>query len=351
MFRKTGIVRDDRYLRHGAGFFHPESPQRLEALHHMLDQPDMAKNFSLIPPRYATHAEIALVHSRSYIDWIAQTAGQPCCTLDPDTQTTADSYDTAKLAVGGVLNAVDAIVAGKVDNAFALIRPPGHHADSDHAAGFCIFNNVAVAARYAISRHKLSRVLIVVWDLHHGDGTQTTFYGDRQVLYFSTHEFPAYPGSGGLTEVGEGEGLYYTINVPFKAGADNAMYVKALRSILLPVARQFQPDMILLSAGFDIHQQDPLGNMKVTASGFAALTRILLDIADACCGGRCLAVLEGGYHVAGLTESVKAVLREMREETRFSEDTLDRLEYEAEQSKDQTIRRVQEQISPMWNVF
>jgi len=351
MFRKTGIVRDDRYLRHGAGFFHPESPQRLEALHAMLDLPDMAEKFTMIPPRYATHEEIALVHSPSYIDWIAQTEGQPCCTLDPDTQTTADSYDTAKLAVGGVLNAVDAIMDGRVDNAFALIRPPGHHADADHAAGFCIFNNVAIAARYALGRHQLSRILIADWDLHHGDGTQTIFYGDPKVLYFSAHQYPAYPGTGSILDLGHGDGLRYTINVPLKAGSDNAMYVKAFRSILLPVARQFQPELILLSAGFDIHHQDPLGDMKVTPSGFAALTRILLDIADACCQGRCLAVLEGGYHIAGLTESVKAVLLEMRDETHFAEDTLDRLEYEAEQSKDQTIRWVQEKIAPAWNVF
>jgi len=351
MPRKTGIVRDDRYLRHGAGFFHPESPQRLEALHAMLDKPDMAGRYVLIPPRYATHDEIALVHKRSYIESIAHTAGHACRILDPDTQTTADSYDTAKLAVGGVLSSVDEVMRGRVDNAFALVRPPGHHAGASHAAGFCIFNNVAVAARYALSRYSLKRVLIADWDLHHGDGTQSMFYDDRSVLYFSTHEFPNYPGTGRLDETGRGAGAGYTINVPLRAGSDNAFYVKAYRGLLQPVARQFKPDLLLLSAGFDIHYQDPLGDMKVTPSGFAAMTRVMMDIADECCGGRLVAVLEGGYHAAGLTESVKSVLREMRDETHFSENNLDRLEYEADQSKDQTIRRVMEQIDPFWQIY
>ena len=351
MPRKTGIVRDDRYLRHGAGFFHPESPERLEALYTMLDRPDMAGRFVHIPPRYATQDEIALVHSRSYIEMIAGTAGQDCCTLDPDTQTTCDTYDTTKLAVGGVLNAVDDVMNGKVDNAFALVRPPGHHAGTGHAAGFCIFNNVAIAARYALSRHRLNRILIADWDLHHGDGTQSIFYTDNKVLYFSTHEHPAYPGSGWLTETGREEGSGYTINVPLKACGDNALYVKAFRGLLQPVARQFKPELVLLSAGFDIHHQDPLGDMRVTPTGFAALTRILLDIADAGCQGKVVAVLEGGYHIAGLTESVKVMLNEMREETRFSEDNLERLEYEADQGKDQTIRYVREQINPFWQVF
>ncbi len=351
MPRETGIVRDNRYLRHGAGFFHPESPQRLEAIYTMLDKPDMEGNYTLIPPRYATHDEIALVHDRSYIDMIGETAGHHCRILDPDTQTTADSYDTAKLAVGGVLDAVDSVMSKEIDNAFALIRPPGHHAGANHSAGFCIFNNVAIAARYALSRYKLSRVLIADWDLHHGDGTQSLFYNDKKVLYFSTHQFPAYPGTGYLMDTGQGEGVCYTINVPLKACGDNAIYVKAFRGVLQPVAMQFKPELVLLSAGFDTHYQDPLGDMKVTPSGFAAMTRILLDIADACCGGRLVAVLEGGYHVAGLTESVKSVLKEMRDETHFSEDNLDRLEYEADQSKDQTIRRVMEQIDPVWPVF
>lgn len=351
MSRSTGIVRDDRYLRHGAGSFMPESPERLKAVHAMLNASDMAGKFVPIPARHATHDEIALVHSRSYINWIASTAGQKAVMLDPDTQTTADSYDTAKLAVGGVLNAVDTVMTGKVDNAFALVRPPGHHADADHAAGFCIFNNVAVAACYALTRYQLQRILIIDWDVHHGDGTQVIFHQDNRVLYFSTHQYPAYPGTGDMADIGEGEGLCYTINVPLKACGDNAIYVKAFRRVLQPVALQFKPELILISAGFDTYYQDPMGDMRVTPTGFAAMTRITLDIADACCKGRVVAVLEGGYHLAGLAESVKAVLNEMRDDSHFSEDNLDRLEYEADQGKDQTIRRVMEHIDPIWNVF
>ncbi|MDD5169290.1 MAG: histone deacetylase, partial [Syntrophales bacterium] len=323
MPRKTGLVRDDRYLRHGADFSHPESAERLKAIYSMLDTPDMAGKFTLIPPRYATQDDIALVHSRAYIESIAQTAGQQYCVLDADTQTSSESYDTAMLAVGGTMSAIDSVMSGEVDNAFALIRPPGHHAGVDRAAGFCLFNNVAIAARYAMSQYQLQRVLIADWDLHHGDGTESIFYTDKRVLYFSTHQFPLYPGTGKMTDIGQGEGLCYTINVPLKACADNAIYVKAFRSILQPVAMEFKPELILLSAGFDTHHKDPLGDMMVTPAGYAAMTRILLDTANACCRGRFVAVLEGGYHISGLTESVRTVLNEMREGTHFPEDDLD----------------------------
>ncbi|MCX7635075.1 MAG: histone deacetylase, partial [Syntrophales bacterium] len=271
--------------------------------------------------------------------------------LDPDTSTTPYTYDTAKLAVGGLLNAVDAVMAGEADNAMAFIRPPGHHAGQSHAAGFCIFNNVAIAARYVMTKHKLERVLIVDWDLHHGDGTQALFYRDRRVLFFSTHQFPHYPGTGRITEIGMGEGLGYTINVPFSARTGNDMYIKAFRGLLQPVALKFKPEIILLSAGFDAYHQDPLGDMKVTAAGFAAMMRVLMDIADASCGGRIVATLEGGYHIGGVTESVRAVLMEMSDATRCPERDLQRWEAEADQGKDSTVRRVQEQINPIWQLF
>jgi acetoin utilization deacetylase AcuC-like enzyme len=348
---RTGIVCDYRYLRHGEGFYHPESPRRLEAVYAMLERPDMDGKFVSIPARYATPEEIGLVHSHSYIGLIASTAGKGNFSLDPDTQTTPESYDTAKLAVGGVFNAIDGVMTGEVDNAFALVRPPGHHASEHQAAGFCLFNNVAIGARYALSKYGLKRILIVDWDLHHGDGTQGIFYGDKKVLYFSTHQYPGYPGSGVLSENGQGEGLGYTINVPLKARSDDSLHVKAFRSILQPVALKFKPELILLSAGFDSHFQDPLGEMRVTAKGYVCMTRILMDIAAACCQGRLVAVLEGGYHIEGLTESIKAMLGEMRGDTHTSEHDLDRLEYEADQGKDVIIRRVMDQINPFWQVF
>jgi len=351
MANRTGVVIDERYLRHGEGYYHPESPRRLEALYAMLQQTDMAGKYTVIAPRYATHEEIGLVHSPSYIGLVASTAGKSYYSLDADTQTSPESYDTAKLAVGGVLNAIEAVMTGQVDNAFAFVRPPGHHAGKERGAGFCLFNNVAVGARYALGKYGLKRILVADWDLHHGDGTQEIFYRDQRVLYFSTHQYPAYPGSGTFTETGQGQGVGYTVNVPLKARTDDALHVKSFRGILQPVAMKFQPELVLLSAGFDSYFQDPLGDMRVTPKGYVYMMRIIMDIAEACCGGRLVAVLEGGYNVDGLTESVKLVLREMRGDTRVSEDDLYRMEYEAEQGKDQILRRVADQINPVWQVF
>jgi acetoin utilization deacetylase AcuC-like enzyme len=347
---ETGIVRDRRYYRHGTDY-HPESPKRLEAIYNMLDGPDMVGKFVDIPPRYASHEELATVHSPSYINMVAGTAGLPYYSLDPDTETTADSYDTAKLAVGGVCNAIDYTVAGEVRNAFALIRPPGHHAHPDEAAGFCIFNNIALGAMHAIREHKMDRILIIDWDLHHGDGTQAIFYDDPRVLYFSTHQYPYYPGSGAVSETGRGKGAGYTINVPLSAGADDALFLKIYKKILEPVALAFKPDLVMLSAGFDIYFQDPLGGMKVTPQGFANLTRVIMDIAEQCCSERFVVVLEGGYHVTGLAKSVKKVLLEMRGETLVTDAQLQQVMQEADHSRDALISRVIQQLEPMWKVF
>jgi acetoin utilization deacetylase AcuC-like enzyme len=351
MSRKTGIVKDHRYLKHNAGFGHPESPQRLQATHEMLETPEMVGKFIEISPRYASHEEIARIHSPEYIDMVAETAGKTSVYLDPDTATAPESYDIAKLAVGGLLNAVDAVVSGELDNAFALIRPPGHHAGSGNAAGFCIFNNVAIAAMHALSHHKMQKVMIVDFDLHHGNGTQEQFYGNNQVLYFSSHQYPYYPGTGGFEEMGSGSGMGFTVNVPLRTGLDDAQYVKLYRHILLPVAMKFKPELILLSAGFDPYYLDPLGGMKVTPAGFAHLTRIIMDIADECCGGKLVVTLEGGYHLRGLAESIKMVLLEMRDDTHTSQQDFEKLERDADREIDGLITRVTNQIDPFWHVF
>ena len=352
--RKTGIVKDSRYLGHGMERYHPESPARLQAIYAMIEQPDMADRFVEIEPRYADRKEIALVHEPDYIDLVSETAGKAHVYLDPDTETTPESFETARLAVGGLFNAIDQVMTGSVDNAFALIRPPGHHAGERHAAGFCLFNNIALGARHALSRHRLNRILIVDWDLHHGDGTARTFYSDSRVLFFSTHQSPAYPGTGAVREIGQGKGAGYTINVPLRPGSGNAQYVKIYRSLLEPVARAFKPELILVSAGFDIYYQDPLGEMKVTPRGFAYLTRILMNIADDCCGGKLVLALEGGYHIDGLTESVKSVLRELCDETRVTDEELFRIESEGEERFNPTeslIQSVKEQIRPYWKTI
>ncbi len=348
MSRKTGIVRDERYLRHDAGFAHPESPERLAAIYRMLDNAEMAGKFHAIKPRQATREELERIHHPDYITLVAKTAGKSHFSLDPDTSTMADSYDTALVAAGGVCRAIDEVISGNVTNAFALVRPPGHHAEADRAAGFCLFNNIAVGARYATGKHGLERVLIVDWDLHHGNGTQHSFYEDADILYFSTHQYPYYPGTGVLGETGKGKGLGYTINVPLRPGAGDGEYLSIFRKILKPVALQFKPDIVLVSAGFDIYNQDPLGAMEVTPRGFACLTRVLLDIADACCGGKLVMVLEGGYNVEGEAASVRTVLLEMHGDTRLTETDLDRIEAEKDRGADAFIRTVMERIKPHW---
>jgi len=351
MSRKTGIVKDRRYLRHDAGFGHPESPQRLQATYAMLEAPDMAGKFVEIEPRYASHEEINMIHAMSYIDLVASTAGESFVPLDPDTAATPESYDVAKLAAGGLFSAIDCVISGNVNNAFALVRPPGHHAGVGNAAGFCLFNNVAIGAMYALLRHRMDRVLIVDWDLHHGNGTQAQFYDDRRVLYFSTHQYPYYPGTGSLEEIGRGKGLGFNINVPLRSGTDNAQYVKIFRRILCPASMKFKPDLVLISAGFDPYFRDPLGGMKVTPEGFAYLTRILMDISDHCCGGKLVMTLEGGYHLTGLADSIKAVLNEMCDDTHVSEDSLVQMEQGADSRIDPLIKRVIDQIDPFWRVF
>jgi acetoin utilization deacetylase AcuC-like enzyme len=350
MPKKTGVVQDQRYLQHSAGSYHPESPERLAAVYAMLSQPSMAPKFVQIAPREATHKEIETIHSPSYVEYIASTDGQDNVYLDPDTATSPESYRIAKLAVGGLCNAIDAVMDKKVDNAFAFVRPPGHHAEKGSAAGFCIFNNVAIGAMHAINKYSLKKILIVDWDLHHGNGTQHSFYEDPRILYFSTHQYPYYPGTGSLQEIGRGKGEGYTINVPLSVGAGDASFVKIFRKILQPVALEFKPELVLLSAGFDTYYQDPLGGMRVTPVGFAALTRILLKIAESCCQGRFVAVLEGGYHIAGLTDSVKAVLEEMRDDTQYSEENLSSLGKEADANTDHIIEQVISKIKPYWKL-
>ena len=323
---KTGIVRDPRYLEHITSEYHPENHHRLEVIHEMLDDGDMAGKFIEIPPRFATEEEIEFVHTPEYISRVAATADQPHTMLDPDTHTSPKSYEAAKLAVGGLLESIDGVMNGEIDNSFAFVRPPGHHAESDRGMGFCLFNNVAVGARYAIEKYSLERILIVDWDLHHGNGTQNAFYNDPKVLYFSTHQFPYYPGTGSFHETGAGDGKGFTVNVPLSGGQGDGDYARIFERILKPICLQLQPRFILVSAGFDIYFRDPLGAMKITPKGFARLTKILLEIADRNCEGKIAFVLEGGYHLEGLKESVKAVLKELKGESVLLEEEINKEE-------------------------
>ncbi len=304
---KTGIVKDWRYMDHDMGAFHVESPQRIHAIYTMLEK-EVSFPYTEIEPRLAEEEEIEMVHSPSYIRSIKETSGKERVYLDPDTSTSARSYQVALLAVGGLLKAADLVIDGKIKNGFALIRPPGHHAEASRAMGFCLFNNVAVAAEYLIKKHGLNRILIVDWDLHHGNGTQHSFYGRQDVLYFSTHQFPYYPGTGNWDETGRGEGEGFTVNVPLTGGKTDEDYLFIFRKILSPIAAAYKPEFILVSAGFDISQADPLGGMRVSEQGFGALASELLDLARNFSSDRILFTLEGGYDLNALQEGVKQVL-------------------------------------------
>ncbi|MBP1747691.1 MAG: histone deacetylase family protein [Deltaproteobacteria bacterium] len=306
----TGIIKDPLYLEHICGEYHPESPARLTHIYSMLPSID-TEGIKYIKPRSASHEEISRIHDIPYINGIAATRGT-FASLDPDTGASPKTYEAALLAVGGCLSLADSIMSTELSNGFALIRPPGHHAERSRSMGFCIFNNIAVAARYLQVEKGLERILIVDFDLHHGNGTQKSFYSDPSVLYLSTHQFPYYPGTGWYEETGGGAGSGYTVNVPMGYGMNDDDYVFAFQQVLVPIADLYKPDIILVSAGFDIYYNDPLGGMSVTESGFSELARIILDIAQRCCTSGALFALEGGYDPPGLARCVKAVIAMMK---------------------------------------
>jgi acetoin utilization deacetylase AcuC-like enzyme len=303
----TGIVKDDRYLAHNRGAGHIEGPERLEAVYSRIER-GLPFPCAMIEPRPASPEELAYVHSPEYIAFISRQAGKPYVEIDHDTSMTAGSFEAACLAAGGAMRAADMILDGEVRNAVALVRPPGHHAERGRAAGFCLFNNIAVAAEHLLRRRGLSKVLIADWDLHHGNGTQNSFYARRDVLFFSTHRYPFYPGSGHWSETGAEGGEGFTVNVPLTAGKTNEDYRFIYKNILGPICAAFQPEFILVSAGFDIYAGDPLGGMAVTAEGFGALAAELLMMAREHARGRILFILEGGYDPGGLADGVFQVL-------------------------------------------
>lgn len=304
---KPGVVLDLRFADHAMGPGHVESPERIRVLNRMLEE-DVPGRYLRIEPRPATDDELGWVHERAYIDFLRSTAGRDGVFLDADTSTGPKTFETALLAAGGVLRAIDAIMEGRVGSAFALVRPPGHHAEASRAMGFCFFNNVAVGAEYLIRWHGLRRILVVDWDLHHGNGTQHAFYSRRDVLYFSTHQAPLYPGTGAVRETGAGPGLGYNLNVPLTAGKGDADFIHVFRKILGPVSAQFEPEFILVSAGFDIAAGDPLGGMAVSRDGFGLLTDALSGMAAESAAGRIAFILEGGYDLPSLRNGVREVL-------------------------------------------
>lgn len=304
---KTGLVYHPAYLEHDMGFGHPESPNRLRAIMTRLEESGTAARLTRIEPRNAEDEWITQVHTPSYVATLnrrAPTSGR--VSLDPDTSISSGSLNAAYLAAGAALAAVDAIVSGQVDHAFCAVRPPGHHAEADRAMGFCLFNNVAIAARYIQKKYGLKRILIVDWDVHHGNGTQHTFEDDPSILFFSTHQYPHYPGTGRASERGKAAGEGFTINVPMEAGEGDEEYRTIFRECLVPAADDFKPDFVIVSAGFDAHRDDPLASMGLTEAGYADLTGVVADIARRHAKGRVLSSLEGGYNLSALAASVDA---------------------------------------------
>ena len=302
---KIGLVYDPIYLEHDTGS-HPENSRRLVAVMSHLEETGAKEKVVLLTPRPATIEELEMVHAPEYISRVKSEAERGGGYLDPDTVMCPRSYEAALYAAGGVLTAAEEVMKGEVDNAFALVRPPGHHAVRDRAMGFCIFNNVAIAAKFAISNFGLNRVLIVDFDVHHGNGTQETFYADPEVLYFSTHQYPYYPGTGRAEEIGVADGTGTTVNFPMTAGWGDEEYLRAFSEVLVPMARRFQTELILVSAGFDPHWADSLAMMQVSVTGFAQMVTMLKDLASELCSGRLIFTLEGGYNLEVAALSVAA---------------------------------------------
>jgi acetoin utilization deacetylase AcuC-like enzyme len=307
MTLKLGIVRDDRFLEHMPGHTHPEHPSRLRAVYRMLDE-EFPHVYEVIQAQPATLEVLELIHTSAYIKKVLKTADHKFTSLAPDTPASAKTYLSAFLAVGGCLNGLEALVSGKCDVCFAMVRPPGHHALADRAGGFCIFNNLGVTARYAIDQFDFRRILIIDWDVHHGNGIQDLFYREKKVLYFSTHDILLYPYTGNLEETGKGRGQGYTINLPFPPDLNDADLLHLYRDILTPVVQRYAPQLILVVAGFDAHHEDPIGRMKITESAFADLTRLLIHLRNLADSPPILFALEGGYSNRGLVNSVRSVL-------------------------------------------
>ena len=312
---RTAILYAHLFKQHDTGPGHPESPERCDAVMRGLERTGLKDRLLAIAPRMAGNEEVLACHTESYLRTVRRDVASGADALSTgDTAVGPRSFEAALYAAGGVLEAVDAVFASRAKNAFCVVRPPGHHATPDRGMGFCIFNNVALAARYAQRKHGIEKVHIVDWDVHHGNGTQEIFYADPSVFYFSTHQWPWYPGTGSAEETGAGEGMGTTLNCPFPAGAGRKEIVEqAFRGKLLPAADRFKPDLVLISAGFDSRAGDPLGGFRLADEDFADLTLLALQVARSHAGGRLVSVLEGGYALDGLASASAAHVRALTE--------------------------------------
>ena len=304
---KTALMADPLFREHLKGRRHPERPERFDAVMDSLARTGLADRLLRVEARDATQDELLLCHTAEYLRTAQSDVASGRAHLSTgDTDITPNSWNVAVRAAGGVLSAVDAVMGGAADNAFCAVRPPGHHATATRGMGFCLLNNVALAARYAQRRHGIARAMIVDWDVHHGNGTQEIFYADGSVFFFSTHQWPLYPGTGRADETGEGDGEGTTMNFPLPAGSGRREILGALANSLVPAAERFQPELLLISAGFDSREGDLLGRFTLTDGDFADLTRAVMDIANRGAKGRVVSVLEGGYSLDGLASAAAA---------------------------------------------
>jgi len=307
----TAYVYDPLYLQHDTGG-HPEKAARLTAIMRTLKEGGLLEEVTRVDARDATRSELQEIHEGTYVERVRRIAEEGGAWLDGDTYVSSGSYDAAVRAAGGLLALLDSIMKGEVDDGFALVRPPGHHALPDRGMGFCIFNNVAIAASVAIARHGLNRVLIVDYDVHHGNGTSDAFYSDPSVLYFSAHQYPYYPGTGHWSETGVGEGEGYTVNVPLPTGVGDEGYRRVFEELLVPIALRYDPELILVSVGYDAHWRDPLAHMRLSLAGYGALASMLKELANEVCEGRIGFTLEGGYDLEAQANGVLNTFRALQ---------------------------------------
>jgi len=308
MLMPTGWLFDNAFLEHDTGPGHPENAQRLQAILHRLQQTGLLDGLTHLAAQHASKDEVLLNHPPAHWDLVCDLAQRGGGYLDADTPVSPGSWDAALLAAGGTIAAVDAVQKGTVTNAFCCVRPPGHHAEAEKAMGFCLFNNIAIAARHLIAHRGLGRILIVDWDAHHGNGTQKSFYDNPRVMYFSTHQYPFYPGTGAAAETGTGEGKGFTLNVPLSAMSGDDKFIAAFTDQLVPAVERFRPQFVLLSAGFDAHSSDPLTYLAVSDTGFIRAALIIREIAEKFCQGKWVSVLEGGYDPGALAAGVENLL-------------------------------------------
>ncbi|MFH1853926.1 MAG: histone deacetylase [Candidatus Omnitrophota bacterium] len=318
----TALIYHPAYLKHDTGPHHPERASRLQAILRKLQKTSLISKLRLIEPKKAPINDIALVHSREHILYIKNICSrlrsnskyssgkaEKNVSLDTDTVISQDSFESALFAAGGVIRAIDLVFQRGADNAFCMVRPPGHHARPSQAMGFCIFNNIAIGARYLQKKYSLDRIAIIDWDVHHGNGTEEVFYEDPEILYISLHQYPHYPGTGARADIGNNKGKGYNLNIPMPVASGDLEYIKAFKETVIPRVNDFKPQFILISAGFDGHRDDPLSSMTLTEQGYYEMTLILKELASLYSQNRIVSVLEGGYNLFALADSVHIHLK------------------------------------------